>query len=106
MGADPAVQGIIAGHANLRAIELLVEGGIPNLEAIKMATLNGAVTIGIEKDRGTIEVGKRADLLVMKGDPSTDIKAIYNIETAFKNGIGYDLVVLKESVKGSVGGPG
>ena len=106
VGADPAVQGMIAGYANLRAIELLVEGGIPNLEVIKMATLNGAFTIGIEKERGTIEIGKRADLLVMKGDPSADIKAIYNIETVFKNGIGYDPMALKESVKGAVGGPG
>ena len=106
VGTDPAVQKVIAGYANLRTVELMVDAGIPPLEVIKMATLNGAQAIGIAKDRGTIAVGKRADLIVIKGDPSTNIKDIYNIETVFKKGIGYKPAALKESVKGTVGGPG
>ena len=80
-----------------------MDAGIPNLEVIKMATLNGAEAIGIADDRGTIAVGKRADLIVTKGNPAVNIKDIYNIETVFKKGIGYDPQALKDSVKGAVG---
>jgi imidazolonepropionase-like amidohydrolase len=106
LGTDAVFGDHIAGYSNLRAIELTVDAGIPNLEVIKMATHNGAESIGILDDRGTIEVGKRADLIVIKGDPSKNIKAIYNIETVFKKGIGYNPEALKDSVKGTVGGPG
>ena len=106
VGTDPAMPGLIAGYGSLRAIELLAEAGIPPLEVIKMATLNGAEAIGIAEDRGTIEIGNRADLIVIHGDPSTNIKSIYNVESVFKKGMGYDPQALKDSVKGTVGGPG
>ena len=106
VGSDPARPGVIAGYGNLRAIELLAKAGIPPLEVIKIATQNGAEVMGIAADRGIIEIGKRADLIVVNGDPSSDISAIHNIETVFKNGIGYNPEALKESVKGTVGGPG
>ena len=100
-----AGQGLIAGYTNLRAIELLVIAGIPPLAAIQIATENGAKALGILEDRGTIEVGKRADFSIINGDPSTTITDIYQIETVFKNGIGYDSKALKDSVKGTVRGP-
>ena len=103
LGTDAVFGGNFAGYANLRSIELTVDAGIPNLEVIKMATLNGAEAIGIADDRGTIAVGKRADLIVIKGDPSVNIKDIYHIETVFKKGIGYNPQALKDSVKGTVG---
>ena len=100
-----AGQGLIAGYTNLRAIELLVIAGFPPLAAIQIATENGAKALGILEDRGTIEVGKRADFSIINGDPSTTITDIYQIETVFKNGIGYDSKALKDSVKGTVRGP-
>lgn len=106
VGTDPAGKVTLPGHDSLMSIELLVDAGIPPLAVIKIATQNGAQAMGIAKDRGTIEVGKRADLLVIKGDPSVDIKAIHNIETVFKNGIGYNPAALKNSAVGTVGGPG
>ena len=101
-----AGQGLIAGYTNLRSIELLTVAGIPPLAAIQIATQNGAKAMKINGDRGTIETGKRADLIVINGDPSRDINAIYNIETVFKNGIGYNPDALNESAKGAVRGPG
>jgi hypothetical protein len=50
-----------------------------------------------------VEVGKVADLVVIEGDPSTDISDIRNVEMVFKDGIAYDSEHLIESVKGSVG---
>jgi imidazolonepropionase-like amidohydrolase len=103
-GLDPTgMGGVIAGFGDQREVELLVEAGFSPLEAIHIATANGAQYLG-ELDRiGTIAPGKQADLVVIKGDPSTKIEDIENVETAFKDGIGYDSAKLIESVRGVVG---
>ncbi|MDG1818254.1 MAG: amidohydrolase family protein [Porticoccaceae bacterium] len=106
VGSDAAGAGTVAGWSNLRAIEMLAEGGIPLLEVIKIATHNGAEALDLLNDRGTIEVGKRADLLVIDGDPSKSIYDIQKIETVFKNGVGYDPTALKKSILGTVGSLG
>ena len=105
VGTDPTGDGgIIAGLGNWRAIELLVKAdGFTPLEAIKIATLNGAITLGFEKNIGTIEVGKNADLLIVDGDPSKNISDIRKVEWVFKNGVGYDSKKMFESVRGMVG---
>ena len=105
VGTDPTGDGgIIAGFGTWRSIELLVEAdGFTPLQAIKIATLNGAITLGFEKNIGTIEVGKNADLLVIDGDPSKNISDIRKVEWVFKNGIGYDSKKMFESVRGKVG---
>ena len=105
VGTDPTGDGgIIAGLGNWRAIELLVEAdGFTPLQAIKIATLNGAITLGFEKKIGTIEEGKNADLLVIDGDPSKNIRDIRKVEWVFRNGIGYDSKKMFESVRGKVG---
>jgi enamidase len=104
VGTDPTgYGGVIAGYSNLRAIELLVEAGFSPLEAIKAATLNGAVYLEKEDELGTVEVGKIADLVVIGGDPLSDIRDIRNVEFVFKDGIGYDSPKLFGSVKGIVG---
>ena len=105
VGTDPTGNGgILAGFGNWRAIELLVEAdGFTPLEAIKIATQNGAVALGFEKTIGTIEKGKSADLLIIDGDPSKNISDIRKILYAFKNGVGFNSKKLFESVKGQVG---
>jgi imidazolonepropionase-like amidohydrolase len=103
-GLDPTgMGGVIAGFGDQREVELLVEAGFTPLEAIHIATYNGAQFLG-ELDRvGTVAVGKQADLVVIKGDPSVKIEDIENVETVFKDGIGYDSGKLIESVRGVVG---
>jgi imidazolonepropionase-like amidohydrolase len=103
-GLDPTgMGGVIAGFGDQREVELLVEAGFTPLEAIHIATANGAQFLG-EFDRiGTIAPGKQADLVVIKGDPSKKIEDIENVETVFKDGIGYDSGKLIESVRGVVG---
>jgi imidazolonepropionase-like amidohydrolase len=103
-GPDPTGNGgVVAGFGDQREIELLVEAGFPPVEAIKIATLNGAKYLGREAQIGSIGVGKNADLLVIKGDPSTQIKDVENVEIVFKDGIGYDSQKLLDSVKGRYG---
>jgi len=107
VGTDPTyIGGTLPGHGSLSAIELLAKAGIPPLEVIKIATENGAKAMGVHNDRGTIEIGKRADLLVINGDPSSNIKDIYNLEMVFKKGVGYSPFALRKSALGSIGGPG
>ena len=103
-GLDPTgMGGVIAGFGDQREVELLVEAGFTPLEAIHIATANAAQYLG-ELDRiGTIAAGKQADLVVIKGDPSKKIEDIENVETVFKDGIGYDSAKLIESVRGMVG---
>jgi imidazolonepropionase-like amidohydrolase len=103
-GLDPTgYGGVIAGFGDQREVELLVEAGFSPVEAIQIATSNGAKFLG-EIDRiGTIEAGKAADLVVIHGDPSSNIKDLEKVEIVFKDGIGYDSAKLIESVKGLVG---
>lgn len=103
-GLDPTgMGGVIAGFGDQREVELLVEAGFTPVEAIHIATYNGAQYLG-ELDRiGTIAVGKQADLVVIRGDPSKRIDDIENVETVFKDGVGYDSGKLIESVRGVVG---
>jgi imidazolonepropionase-like amidohydrolase len=103
-GLDPTgMGGVIAGFGDQREVELLVEAGFTPVEAIHIATYNGAQFLG-ELDRiGTIAPGKQADLVVIKGDPSKQIEDIEKVETVFKDGVGYDSARLIESVRGTVG---
>jgi imidazolonepropionase-like amidohydrolase len=103
-GLDPTgMGGVVAGFGDQREVELLVESGFTPLEAIRIATLNGAQYLGEADKIGSIAPGKQADLVVIKGDPSTKIEDIENVEIVFKDGIGYDSAKLVDSVRGLVG---
>jgi imidazolonepropionase-like amidohydrolase len=103
-GADPTGNGgTLAGFGDQRNIELLVEGGFTPVQAIQIATSNGAKFLG-ESDRiGTVSVGKQADLVVIDGNPAATIAAIRRVKLVFKDGAGYDPVKLLDSVKGEAG---
>ena len=103
-GLDPTgYGGVIAGFGDQREVELLVEAGFTPLEAIHIATANGAEFLGEGDKIGTLAAGKQADLVVIDGDPSGNIKDIEKVETVFKDGVGYDSAKLIESVRGLVG---
>jgi imidazolonepropionase-like amidohydrolase len=99
-GPDPTGRGdVLPGFGDQREIELLVEAGFSPVEAIKVATLNGAVYLGKDKQIGSIAAGKNADLVVIKGDPSKQISDVENVEIVFKDGVGYDSRKLLDSVR-------
>jgi hypothetical protein len=103
-GLDPTgYGGVIAGFGDQREVELLAEAGFTPLEAIHIATSNGAEFLGQLDKVGTITSGKIADLVVIHGDPSMNIADIEKVEMVFKDGIGYDSAKLIESVRGLVG---
>jgi imidazolonepropionase-like amidohydrolase len=103
-GPDPTGDGgVIPGFGDQRGIELLVEAGFTPVQAIRIATLNGAIYLGREHQIGSIASGKNADLMVIKGDPAANIAEIENVEIVFKDGVGYDSAKLLGSVRGRYG---
>lgn len=88
-GSDPTGNGcIVAGFGMQRAVELLVEAGFTPIEAIQIATANGARFLGEAERIGTLAAGKQADIIVLRGDPAARIEDIENVEIVFKDGIG------------------
>lgn len=103
-GVDPTGWGgVVAGFGDQRGLELLVDAGFTPEEAIRIGTLNGATFLG-EADRiGTLAAGKQANIVIVRGNPSTNIADIRDVRLVFKDGVGYDPVKLLESVQGLVG---
>ncbi|MDQ2662778.1 MAG: amidohydrolase family protein [Candidatus Eremiobacteraeota bacterium] len=103
-GPDPTGYGAsFPGFGDQRNMELLVQAGLTPVEAIEVATLNGAKSLGRAASIGSIATGKNADLVLIKGDPSKDIGDIERVEIVFKDGIGYDAKKLLDSVRGIAG---
>jgi imidazolonepropionase-like amidohydrolase len=103
-GLDPTGNGgIVAGFGDLREVELLVEAGFTPVEAIKIASFNGAKFLGEDARIGSIAMGKQADLMIVKGNPAANINDIEHVEIVFKDGIGYDSEKLIQSVQSLVG---
>lgn len=103
-GCDPTGDGgTLAGYGDQREIELLVQAGFTPEQAIHVSTENGAKFLGQDLRIGTIAVGKQADLVVVRGDPSRQISDIRNVELVFRKGIGYSAARLFGAVRGLVG---
>ncbi|MGH7498290.1 MAG: amidohydrolase family protein [Gemmatimonadales bacterium] len=103
-GVDPTgVGGALAGFGDQRNYELLIEAGFTPAKTVQIMSLNGARILGVDKQLGSVEKGKLADVVVLQGDLTADPKVIRNTTTVFKDGIGYDSVRLIESVQGRVG---
>ena len=103
-GLDPTgYGGVVPGFGDQREVELLVEAGFTPVEAIQIATANGARFLGELDHIGTIAAGKSADLAVIHGDPAKDIADIEKVDIVFKDGVGYDSAKLIESARGEVG---
>lgn len=103
-GVDPTGWGgVVAGFGDQRGVELLVAAGFSPEEAIKIATLNGATFLGEDSRIGTLATGKQADIVIVRGNPASNIADIRNVQLVFKDGIGYDPAKLIQSVRGLVG---
>ena len=84
----------VPGHSLHRELELYVEAGFTPLAAIQAATRAPARAMGLEQEVGTIEVGKRADLVIVAGDPLADIRNVRKIERVVARGQMYEPAAL------------
>ena len=80
---------------------LLESGAIE--DAIKVSTLNGAKYLRLDQEIGSILKGKKADLVVIGGDPTQNVQDLRKVELVFKDGVGFDSQKVFEFTKGSVG---
>ena len=85
-GTDAAYPGVYFGEGLHHELELLVEAGLTPLQAITLATKNAALLLKEDKDWGTLEAGKRADLVVVAGDPARQIRDTKNISLVMQRG--------------------
>src|SRR5262249_40559361 len=103
-GVDPTGIGVVLfGYGDQRNVQLLVEAGFSPIEAIQIGSANGAKALGMFNEVGSIAPGKRADLVLIKGNPAPDISQLHQVVTVFKDGVGYDSAKLVAAVKGQVG---
>jgi imidazolonepropionase-like amidohydrolase len=89
-GTDQAVP----GHSLHREIELYAQAGFTPMEAIQAATIVPARVMRLDKELGTIEKGKRGDIIILNGNPLEDIHNIRNIESVITNGVLYNTAEL------------
>ena len=103
-GCDPTgYGGVVPGFGDQRNVELLVEAGFSSVEAIRIATLNGAIYMGRDASIGSIAPGKAADLVVLGGNPAEKIENMEKVELVFKDGVGFDPAKLIQSATELVG---
>lgn len=103
-GVDPTgIGGALAGFGDQRNYELFIEAGFTPAQAVQIMTLNGAKILGVQQTLGTVETGKLADLVVLRGDLTADPSVIRSPTIVFKDGVGYDSAKLIASVQGRVG---
>ncbi len=86
--------GVLLGLASQLELTLLVEAGLTTGEALRTATSNAARMVGREKDLGTIESGKLADMLILDADPLADIGNVRSIHRIVKGGVVYEPAAL------------
>jgi len=102
-GVDPWGNGSLPGYGDQRNYEVLIEAGFRPEEAVQIMTLNGAKVLREDGQYGSIEAGKLADLVVLRGDLAESPAVIRDVELVFKEGVGYDPAKLIASVRGQVG---
>ena len=84
-GSDAGSPGTPHGSL-LNELEYMNEYGCSPQQTLKAATINAANALGLDDDIGSLEVGKKADILVVKDDPTKDISALRSVAHVFKNG--------------------
>jgi imidazolonepropionase-like amidohydrolase len=82
-------QGVAPHGENAKEFIYMVEAGMPPMKALQSATLECAKLLGVEKDLGTVEPGKFADLIAVPGDPLADIKLMTSVTFVMKAGTVY-----------------
>jgi imidazolonepropionase-like amidohydrolase len=74
----------------------VASGGMTNHDALRVATIKGCEALGLDKDLGTLEVGKLADILIMNDNPLDNLRNTNTLTHVVKNGIVYDANTLDE----------
>ena len=85
-GTDAGAQWLVPGASLHQEFDLTAQAGVPPLHVLQMATLNGAEFLHRERDMGTVEPGKAADLVVLAGDPTASVQNMHRIDAVVRAG--------------------
>ena len=85
-GAWPLIPSCFHGYSTIREMELLAAAGLQSMTILQAATRLPAEMMGLEDQIGTVEVGKRADLVVLEDDPLADLKALRSVQWTIRDG--------------------
>jgi cytosine/adenosine deaminase-related metal-dependent hydrolase len=88
----------LAGYMLHHELELYVRAGIPATEVLRMATLTSAEVMGANKDRGVIAAGKLADMILVDGDPTKNIRDLDKLMTVIKDGNVYEPAAIEKAL--------
>jgi hypothetical protein len=88
----------LPGYTLHHELELYVRAGIAPAEVLRMATWTSALVMGVDKDRGVIAPGKLADMILVDGDPTQNIRDINNITRVIKGGKVYDPTAIEKAL--------
>lgn len=88
----------LAGYSLHHELELYVRAGIQSAEVLRLATLTSATVMGVDKDRGVIAAGKLADMILIDGDPTKNIRDLDKITTVIKGGNVYDPAAIEKAL--------
>jgi len=88
----------LAGYMLHHELELYVRAGISAPEVLRMATLTPALVMGVNKDRGAIAAGKLADMILVDGDPTKNIRDLGKLTTVIKGGAIYDPAAIEKAL--------
>ncbi len=100
---DPSWGRYWSGFGAHRELLALWRAGIPPQDVFRIATLNGARAMGLGDETGSIEVGKAADLFVIRGDPLVDVRAARQVELVVARGRLYEAADLLAAAEGTIG---
>tara|TARA_B100000780_G_scaffold168337_1_gene117835 strand:+ start:1633 stop:3087 length:1455 start_codon:yes stop_codon:yes gene_type:complete len=103
---EPVYTTMLPGFAYHRELLAMTYAGLPPIDVLKAATINGAMALGVADRLGSLESGKSADLLVVKGNPLDDIKAARNIRFVMKAGQIHNPEELLRLAEGKIGPAG
>jgi hypothetical protein len=107
LGTDhPSWGEFLAPFSVHREMHAMVRAGIPPADVLRIATVHGARALGLDERLGTVEVGKYADLVVVRGDPLADITTTRDVVRVVRSGTPYDATALLRSVEGRMGPAG
>jgi imidazolonepropionase-like amidohydrolase len=88
----------LAGFAYHRELELYVAAGIPAPAVLRIATLDAARVMKSDRELGSIETGKLADLVLVEGDPTVRIGDVRNVRLVVKNGVLFDPAAIDRAI--------
>jgi len=102
MGTDAGNIGALHGPVVFREMEIMTRAGLTPLQVLRSATVNGAKAMGLEREGGSIEPGRLADLVILDADPLASIDNLSRISHVVKDGRVFSEAQLLQSISGSM----